>query len=114
MRALLLAGAIILVGGALAQENLNVPALLRQAAELEAKSDGRGAVKVYVSAARGGSPIAARRLAEIYDKGLFGIERNYAESLKWYNYLRVIGGEKVQGGWDCPPRCGRAPANENR
>ena len=34
---------------------------------------------------------AAKRLGEIYDKGLAGVSRDYAESLKWYNAARVLG-----------------------
>ena len=33
----------------------------------------------------------AKRLGDIYDKGLIGITRDYAESLKWYNAARVLG-----------------------
>ena len=32
-----------------------------------------------------------QRLGEIFDKGLVGIQRDYAESLKWYNAARVLG-----------------------
>jgi membrane protein involved in colicin uptake len=50
-------------------------------------------VKRYISAARGGNCEAARTLGDIYDKGLNGVRRNYAESLKWYNAARVLGCE---------------------
>ena len=36
---------------------------------------------------------AAKRLGEIYDKGIAGVSRDYAESLKWYNAARVLGEE---------------------
>jgi hypothetical protein len=58
---------------------------------LEAEGRGQDAVKLYIRAARSGSCEAAARLGEIYDKGLVGVSRNYAESLKWYNAARVLG-----------------------
>jgi serine/threonine-protein kinase len=66
-------------------------ALFTQAAALEQEGKGRDAVKMYTQAARSGSGKAAKRLGEIYDKGLVGISRDYAESLKWYNAARVLG-----------------------
>ena len=66
-------------------------ALLKQAETLEGKGNGKEAVKLYVRAARSGNGKAAKRLGEIYDKGLAGIPRDYAESLKWYNAARVLG-----------------------
>ena len=62
-----------------------------QASALEQQGKGNDAVKVYVRAARAGNGKAAKRLGEIYDKGLAGIPRDYAESLKWYNAARVLG-----------------------
>jgi len=50
-------------------------------------------VKKYMQAAKTGNGKAAKRLGEIYDKGLAGIPRDYAESLKWYNAARVLGEE---------------------
>jgi serine/threonine-protein kinase len=67
--------------------------LFQQAAALEGEGKGREAVKLYTQAARSGSGKAAKRLGEIYDKGLVGISRDYAESLKWYNAARVLGEE---------------------
>jgi len=66
-------------------------ALFSQAAALEQEGKGRDAVKMYTQAARSGNGKAAKRLGEIYDKGLIGISRDYAESLKWYNAARVLG-----------------------
>ena len=66
-------------------------ALLKQAEALEGQGNGKEAVKVYTRAARAGNGKAAKRLGEIYDKGLVGIPRDYAESLKWYNAARVLG-----------------------
>jgi serine/threonine protein kinase len=68
-------------------------ALFSQAASLDHEGKGRDAVKAYTQAARAGSGKAAKRLGEIYDKGLIGISRDYAESLKWYNAARVLGEE---------------------
>jgi tRNA A-37 threonylcarbamoyl transferase component Bud32 len=65
--------------------------LFEQAAALEQQGKGNDAVKVYVKAARAGSGKAAKRLGEIYDKGIGGVSRDYAESLKWYNAARVLG-----------------------
>ena len=65
--------------------------LFSHAASLEQEGKGRDAVKAYTQAARAGNGKAAKRLGEIYDKGLIGISRDYAESLKWYNAARVLG-----------------------
>jgi TPR repeat protein len=64
-----------------------------QASGLEQQGKGNEAVKVYVRAARSGNGKAAKRLGEIYDKGIAGVSRDYAESLKWYNAARVLGEE---------------------
>jgi serine/threonine protein kinase len=66
-------------------------ALFDQAEALERDGKGRDAVKVYVRAARAGNGKAAKRLGDIYDKGIAGVSRDYAESLKWYNAARVLG-----------------------
>ncbi len=58
---------------------------------LEGEGKGKEAVKAYITAARSGNCDAAKRLGDIYDKGLIGISRDYAESLKWYNAARVLG-----------------------
>ena len=63
----------------------------QEAVSLENEGKGRDAVKAYTVAARGGNCEAAKRLGDIYDKGLIGITRDYAESLKWYNAARVLG-----------------------
>ncbi len=68
-------------------------ALFQQAEALEQQGKGNDAVKVYVRAARAGNGKAAKRLGEIYDKGIAGVSRDYAESLKWYNAARVLGEE---------------------
>ncbi|HEX7055274.1 MAG TPA: protein kinase [Burkholderiales bacterium] len=68
-------------------------ALFQQAEAAEEKGSGKEAVRLYTRAARAGNGKAAKRLGEIYDKGLLGIPRDYAESLKWYNAARVLGEE---------------------
>ncbi len=68
-------------------------ALFEQAAQLEQQGKGNDAVKLYIRAARSGSGKAAKRLGDIYDKGIAGVSRDYAESLKWYNAARVLGEE---------------------
>jgi TPR repeat protein len=79
-------------------------ALRQQAVVLEGQGKGSEAVQMYVRAARSGSGKAARRLGEIYEKGLLGVTRDHAESVKWYNAAKVLG-EDVDGGWGCPPKC---------
>ena len=71
----------------------NVEALLQQAAAKESEGDNRAAVKLYTQAARAGSGKAAKRLGDIYTRGVAGVPRDYAESLKWYNAARVLGEE---------------------
>jgi TPR repeat protein len=65
----------------------------KTAMDLEAEGRNQDALRMYIGAARGGNCEAAARLGEIYDKGLAGVTRNYAESLKWYNAARVLGCE---------------------
>src|ERR687887_361501 len=64
---------------------------LQTAQALEGEGKSKDAVKAYISAARGGSCDAAKRLGDIYDKGLIGVSRDYAEALKWYNFARTLG-----------------------
>ena len=61
---------------------------------LERAGQGAEAVGLYIRAARGGSGPAAKRLAEIYEKGIAGIAPDYAESLKWRNAARVLGEDR--------------------
>jgi TPR repeat protein len=58
---------------------------------LEGEGKGKEAVKAYIAAARGGSCESAKRLGDIFDKGLIGVSRDYAESLKWYGFARALG-----------------------
>jgi serine/threonine-protein kinase len=64
--------------------------LFQQAEAMEA-SDPRGAVRIYRSLARNGNAAAARRLGQIYERGIPGISRDYAESLQWYETARKLG-----------------------
>jgi serine/threonine-protein kinase len=75
--------------------------LYQQAVNAERDGKMQEAVRLYVRAAHGGEAKAASRLAVIYDKGIGGVERNYAESLKWDNAARVLG-ERLIG--DFPRR----------
>jgi TPR repeat protein len=66
--------------------------LYQQAVNAERDAKNEQAVKLYVRAARAGDHKAATRLSEIYDKGIPGVSRDYAESLKWQNAARILGG----------------------
>jgi serine/threonine-protein kinase len=68
--------------------------LYRQALAMEQEGKAAEAIRVYRRAARAGSGAAAKRLGEIYDKGIAGVSRDYAESLQWYETARQLG-EKV-------------------
>jgi TPR repeat protein len=52
------------------------------------------AVRLYRESAGAGSGEAAKRLGDIYWKGAPGVERDLAESLRWYRVAEVRG-EKV-------------------
>jgi chemotaxis protein histidine kinase CheA len=66
-------------------------ALYQQALAMENGGDARGAIRIYRRAARAGSGKAAKRLGEIYDRGVPGVPRDYAESLQWYEAARQLG-----------------------
>ena len=57
----------------------------------ESEGKGKEAVKAYIAAARSGNCESAKRLGDIYDKGLISVSRDYAESLKWYGFARALG-----------------------
>jgi TPR repeat protein len=65
--------------------------LLEQGRRLESEGKYHEAVRAYRLAARKGSGPAAKRLGEIYDRGLPGITRDLAESLQWYEAARLAG-----------------------
>jgi outer membrane biosynthesis protein TonB len=82
--------------------------LFQRAKDMEA-SDPHGAVKIYRSLARGGNAAAARRLGEIYEKGIPGIPRDYAESLQWYGVVQKLN-EIVIAGTPAEPAPARSEA----
>ena len=100
MRSLIVLAALV-CAAAWAQDGST---LFAQAVELEKAGKHQDAVKAYVDAARAGESKAARRLAEAYDKGELSLTRDFAQSLKWVNAARMLG-EKMEGGWGCPPKC---------
>ena len=58
---------------------------------MESSGKAADAIRIYRRAARAGSGKAAKRLGEIYDKGVPGVSRDYAESLQWYETARQLG-----------------------
>jgi len=58
---------------------------------MESCGYAKEAVRVYRRAARGGHGKAARRLGRIFDCGVPGVPRDYAESLQWYDTARKLG-----------------------
>jgi TPR repeat protein len=62
----------------------------------DAQSESRiaDAARLYRDAASAGSGEAAKRLADIYWHGAPGVERDLAESLRWYRVAETHG-EKV-------------------
>ena len=80
---------ILFAGSAFAQPASELKR--QEAIRLEGEGRVAEAIKAYTSAARSGSCDAAVRLGEIYDQGVDGVHRDYAESLKWYNAARVLG-----------------------
>ena len=62
-----------------------------EAKALESKGDGKDAVDQYRVLAKDGHGKSAKRLGEIYDRGIQGIPRDYAQSLQWYEVARQLG-----------------------
>lgn len=58
---------------------------------MEKEGKTQDAVRMYRRAARSGNGKAAKRLVEIYDKGIPGVPRDYAESLSWYEKTKQLG-----------------------
>jgi TPR repeat protein len=71
---------------------------------LEEEGKIKDAIRTYRHAAYEGSGAAALRLGEIYDRGIPGVPRDYPESLRWYQRAHELG-QRVKGGWGCPPKC---------
>jgi TPR repeat protein len=79
------------------------PAQLYAAGQaMERRKDEKGAFLAYLEAAEDGYPPAQRRLGEIYDSGNSAVERNYSESIRWYEKAR-------EGGEVIPPPIQRVP-----
>jgi TPR repeat protein len=58
------------------------------------RGDQKGAFIAFLEAAENGYPPAQRRLGEIYDSGNSAVERDYSESIRWYEKARE-GGEQI-------------------
>ena len=65
----------------------------REALALERKGDEQGALKALLQAGEAGHGLAQRRLGQIYDKGNTVVQRDYQESLRWYQKAREQGVE---------------------
>ena len=61
------------------------------AQNLESEGKGRDAVRAYASAAKAGNCEAARRLGQIYEKGMRDVQRDYQESLRWFGQAEKLG-----------------------
>jgi TPR repeat protein len=48
-------------------------------------------VRIYRRLARAGHGQSAKRLGDIFDRGVPGVSRDYAESLQWYETARKLG-----------------------
>jgi len=86
--------------------------LFEQAESMEKGGQISQAIRIYRRAARAGSGKAAKRLGEIYDKGVAGVSRDYAESLQWYETARRLGETVETAGrraGDSPPTPVPAP-----
>ncbi|MFA5083124.1 MAG: hypothetical protein WC474_11305 [Hydrogenophilaceae bacterium] len=49
------------------------------------------AVTLYKDACLAGDGLSCKRLGEIYIKGINGVQRDYAESVRWYDRARKLG-----------------------
>ena len=61
---------------------------------MERRGDELGAYTAFLEAAEAGHPPAQRKLGEIYDSGNEAVERNFPESIRWYEKAR-LGGEDI-------------------
>jgi len=66
-------------------------AMYQQALAMERDGKAADAVRIYRRAARAGHGKAAKRLGDIFDRGVPGVSRDYAESLQWYQTARDLG-----------------------
>ena len=65
--------------------------MYQQALAMEGSGKAADAVRIYRRAARAGHGKAAKRLGDIFDRGVPGVSRDYAESLQWYQTARDLG-----------------------
>ena len=72
---------------------------------MQHRGDEKGAFIAFLEAAEDGYPPAHRRLGEIYDSGNSAVERDYTESIRWFEKARE-GGEKIP-----PQRTPMPPVN---
>jgi len=61
---------------------------------LQKSGNEKAAFVAFLDAAEHGHPPAQRRLGEIYDTGNTAVERDYLESIRWYEKARE-GGEPL-------------------
>jgi serine/threonine-protein kinase len=66
------------------------------AQNFEAQGKGREAVRAYASAAKAGNCEAAKRLGQIYEKGIRDTPRDYQQSLSWYREAEKLGCKVVR------------------
>ena len=107
---LVLAAAMPVWQAAHAQSAASAPISLEAATQrhraglaLAHRGDNKGAFSAFMEAAEQGYPPAQRKLGEIYDSGNAAVERNYPESIRWYQKAR-------EGGEDIPPPRSPMPA----
>lgn len=77
-----------------AQENpavVDTKKLFQQADQLDRIGYTAMSIKLYKDACLAGEGTACKRLGEIYIKGTQGVERDYAESVRWYDQARHFG-----------------------
>jgi TPR repeat protein len=93
--------ALLVAVPACAQNTIRVSTAAPSAAQrytagvaMEQRKDEKGAFLAYMEAAEAGHPPAQRRLGEIYDTGNSAVERNFSESIRWYQKARE-GGEII-------------------
>ncbi len=79
------------VGQAAPSNNLGAGTLFQDARNLETQGKIKEAIRAYKQAVSAGSGDAAKRLGNIYGKGLGEQTRDYAESVKWNNKAREMG-----------------------
>ena len=65
--------------------------LFQQADKLDRIGYTAMSIKLYKDACLAGEGAACKRLGEIYIKGSQGVERDYAESVRWYDHARHFG-----------------------